>query len=188
MVAALKKLDLTKDSILHATAKQLWPHIIDVERWPQWFKDAQGKGLAKVTKLPHKPGSVHPETPELGQRYRFEFTNGLGGEFQVTYWLYPSQISLGLVRDTRQNAQGVDGIILDCDLFPQPDGTTKLWFGALVMLEPGFRPSFVARWPKREVLGWVQGFHRNLAGVAARAGTVPETAQAPTAGRPMNTT
>jgi hypothetical protein len=185
MVAPLKKLDLTKDSILPVTAKQLWPHVTDVAQWPQWFRDAQGHGLAKVARLAHTPGAVHPETPEIGQRFRFEFTNGMSGEFAVTYWVYPAQISLGLVRETRKATQGIEGIILDCDLFPQPDGTTKLWFGALLMLEQGFRPSLLARWPKREMRGWVEGFHANLAGVArqaaggVRAGTLPQVLGAP---------
>ncbi|HEV8359838.1 MAG TPA: SRPBCC family protein [Candidatus Thermoplasmatota archaeon] len=172
--AGPRKLDLTKDSVLPATAKQLWPVITDVARWPAWFRDAHGQGLARAEKLPHQAGAVHASLPELGQRFRFAFTNGLEGEFKVTYWTFPSQISLGLVPDTRKESKGIEGFIIDCDLFPLPDGTTKLWFGALLLLEKGFRPSLVARWPKREVMGWVDGFHAHMLGEAQGAARGPE--------------
>lgn len=171
--AGPRKLDLTRDSMLPATAKQLWPLLTDLGRWPAWFKDARGQGLAGVEKLPHTAGKVQADSPELGQRYRLRFSNGLEGEWRVTYWLYPAQISLGLVSETRKDSQGIEGMILDCDLFPVPGKGTKLWFGALLLLEKGFKARPLARWPKREVMGWVQGFHDRVAADArglAKAG------------------
>ena len=165
--AAPRKLDLGKTSIVRAHNKAMWPRLTDLTRWPAWLRSPDGRsGLASVTPLATPAGTVSPDQPELGKRYRFAFTNGLAGDFQVTYWLYPAQISLGLVRDTRADAHGVEGLIFDCDLFPQRDGTTQLWFSALVMLERGYRPSLLGRWPKREVQSWVEGFHRRVAAEA----------------------
>lgn len=161
-MTAPRKLDLLKGSIVKAHANGLWPHLTDVTRWPAWLRDGRGRaGLASVEPL-GQPAVVDPLQPELGKRFRFRFTNGFEGEFQVTYWVEPAQISLGLVRETRLRSQGVDGMIFDLDFFPQADGTTKLWFGALVMLEKGFRPGLLASWPKRDVQAWVDGFHRRI--------------------------
>ena len=158
-----RKLDLLQGSMVQAHVHGLWPHLTAVERWPEWLRSPSGgEGLAKVAKLPTPPGTVDPLQPELGQRYRFEFTNGFAGDFQVTYWTEPSQISLGLVKGTAVHAQGVEGLIFDLDFFPQADGSTKVWFGALVMLEPRARPGLFAAWPKRTIGGWVKGFHRRL--------------------------
>lgn len=163
--AGPRKLELLQASIVPAHANGLWPHLTDVARWTHWLRDASGqRGLARVEKLPHAPGAVDPRQPELGQRFRFHFTNGFVGEFQVTYWVEPAQISLGLVPATRQQARGVEGLIFDLDFFPQADGgTTKVWFGATVLLERGFRSGLLAAWPKREVRAWVGGFHRRVA-------------------------
>jgi hypothetical protein len=158
-----KKFDLARTSVVHASANGLWPHVTDVARWPEWFRDASGRhGLAKAEKLPTPPGTVDPLQPELGQRWRLAFTNGFEGEFRVTYWLEPAQISLGLVKETRKASQGIEGLILDLDLFPRPGDVTQLWFCALVMMEKGVKPGFFARWPRREVQAWVDGFHERL--------------------------
>jgi hypothetical protein len=155
-----RKLDLLKGSLIQAHANGLWPHLTAIERWPEWLREPRGtEGLERVERLPSEPGRVDPLQPELGRRYRFTFSNGFAGEFRVTYWLEPAQISLGLVPATRTPDHGVEGMIFDLDFFPQPDGATKLWFGALVMLEKGFRPSLFASWPRRDVQAWVDGFH-----------------------------
>lgn len=154
-----RKLDLLQGSIVGAHANGLWPHLTDLARWPHFLRDARGRGCVRAERLPNPEGQVDPLQPLLGTRWRLAFSNGFEGEFQVTYWSEPAQISLGLVPGTRRGPKGVEGMIFDLDFFPQPDGTTKLWFGALVMLEKGFRPGLFAAWPQREVQGWVQGFH-----------------------------
>lgn len=159
MLGAGKKLDLTQSSLVPASAQGLWPHLTDIARWTRWLRSPDRRqGLEAVEALPHTP-SIDPRQPELGRRFRFRFTNGFAGEFRVVYWVEPAQISLELVPDTRQAPRGVEGLIFDLDFFPQPDGSTKLWFGALVLLEKGFKPGLLARWPKREVQSWVEGFH-----------------------------
>ena len=158
-----RKLDLLRGSIVQAHANGLWPHLTDVTRWPEWLRDARGReGLLRVEPLGTPSGTIDPLQPELGKRFRFTFSKGFVGDFQITYWLEPAQISLGLVRETRKDSHGIEGMIFDLDLFPQPDGATKLWFGALVMLEKDFRPSFLSPWPKRTILGWVEQFHARV--------------------------
>jgi hypothetical protein len=156
-----KKFDCARSSMVPAHANGLWPHVSDLRRWPAWFRDARGGGLARAEPLPTPPGTVDKLQPELGQRWRFAFTNGLEGDFRVTYWFEGAQLSLGLVPETRQGARGLEGLILDLDLFPRGD-QTQVWFTALVLMEKGVHPGLLARWPKREVQGWVDGFHRHL--------------------------
>lgn len=162
MGVAGRKLDLTKGSIVTAHANGLWPHLTDVARWTHWLRDARGRSGLEHVDLLTATGGVDPLQPELGRRFRFRFTNGFEGEFKVVYWQEPAQISIELVRETRKGARGLEGIIFDLDFFPQADGTTKVWFGALAMLEPGVRPGFLASWPKRDLQSWVDGFHRRV--------------------------
>lgn len=164
--AGPRKLDLTRATNVRAHVDAMWPHVTDLARWPAWFRDARGHGLRSLEPLPSARGKVDPLQPELGQRYKLAFTNGLAGEFQVTYWVEPAQISLGMVKEAPRDGHGLEGFIIDCDLFPQANGTTKLWFGALLLLEKGFRPGPLARWPKREVQAWVDGFHERVAAEA----------------------
>jgi hypothetical protein len=180
-----RKLDLTKGSLVQAHANGLWPHLTDVARWPSWLRSPNGRhGLASAVPLPTAQGSVDPLQPELGLRWQLAFTNGFEGEFRVTYWVEPAQISLGLVPGTAQGAQGVEGLIFDLDFFPQPDGSTKLWFGATVLLARDARPGLFAAWPKRTIASWVEGFHRRaIAEGPALAGGVRTRKQMEAAAR-----
>jgi len=162
-MAGGKKFDLTKSSIVEASANALWPVVADVPRWAPWFRAARGQaGLEKVEELPYQAGALAADTPELGKLFRFTFTNGFRATFQLHYWMQPSQVSLRMLPETREQAHGIEGFILDFDLFPRPDGTTQVWFGATVMMERGVHPGVLARWPKREIMGWVEGFHARL--------------------------
>lgn len=163
-VAIGKKFDCTKSSVLDAHVNDLWPVVTDVRRWPEWLKDRRGGGLARAAKLADQPGKFDPHA-STGSRWRLEFTNGMAGEWEVTYWLEPAQVSLRLLPETRQAAQGVEHLIFDLDFFPR-GAQTQLWFGALVMMEPKVRPGPLARWPSKEVLGWVEGFHRRVGELA----------------------
>ncbi|MCA1814763.1 MAG: hypothetical protein LC624_12600 [Halobacteriales archaeon] len=162
-----KKYDCTTSTMLPAHVNQLWPLVTDLQRWPGWFKDAKGQGLASIAQVAPASGKIDPLTPSLGGRWRMEFTNGFAGEWEMTYHIAPAQLSLGMVKGTAQRAQGVQHFILDLDFFPRGE-QTQLWFGATVILEPKVKPGLLARWPQREVQSWVQGFHRHVAAEAQR--------------------
>jgi len=165
-----RKIDCTESSVLPAHVNELWPVVTDVQRWPEWLRDAKGRGLVKLTKLTGDTGKIDPKAA-TGGRYALEFSNGLRGEWEVNYWVEPAQISLRLLPETRQDAQGLQHVIFDLDFFPKPDGRTQLWFGMLLLLEPKFKPGRFARWPAKDVQAWVHGFHQNVAKVAA---TLPQ--------------
>jgi hypothetical protein len=164
-----KKFDCTKSSVVEAHVNDLWPLVTDIARWPGWMRDARGHGLAKAEKVADEPGRFdpHARTTPAGARWRFEFTNGLRGEWEITYWLDPAQVSLRLRPESRQDSHGVEHWIFDLDLFPRGP-QTQLWFGALLMMEPKVRPGRLARWPAKDVLAWVEGFHDHVAQEAAK--------------------
>jgi hypothetical protein len=162
-----KKYDCTTSTMLPAHVNALWPLVTDLARWPAWMRDARGRGLRSIAQVQAASGKIDPLTPTIGGRWRLEFTNGFAGDWEMTYYVEPAQLSLGLVKGTAQEARGVQHFILDLDFFPRGD-RTQLWFGATVILEPKVKPSLLARWPQREVMAWVRGFHAHVAGEAQK--------------------
>jgi hypothetical protein len=173
--AAGKKLDCTTSSMVPVHVNDLFPLLTDLRRWPGWLRDGKGRGLAGLEQVRLGGGRVDKWQPQLGDRYLLRFTNGMAGEFEVNYWQAPAQISLRLVPETRRDFQGLQHVIVDLDFFPR-GAATQLWFGMLLLLEPKFKPGVFARWPAREVQGWVDGFHRRVGAEA------PALARQPAAG------
>jgi hypothetical protein len=161
-----RKYDCTTSTMLPAHVNHLWPLVTDLQRWPEWFRDARGNGLRSIEQVEGPSGKIDPMA-RIGGRWQLAFTNGLAGAWEMTYYVPPAQLSLGLVKGSAQDARGVQHFILDLDFFPRGE-RTQLWFGATVILEPKVRPGLLARWPQREVMAWVQGFHDRVAQEAAR--------------------
>ncbi|HVL87611.1 MAG TPA: SRPBCC family protein [Candidatus Thermoplasmatota archaeon] len=155
---AKQKDDLTVVGVVPGKPVDVYPELLDFERWPAWFS-----GVASVEVLERKSEGV-------GTRLRVRFDDGHHAEFTLSYAVEPSVFSLSLVTGAQNRLGGIATLLFDVALNHHPrdhpeSRETEVRIRAMWSFPKEVKLSMFQRWPARTLR---RSFAQALSNLAAK--------------------